>query len=241
MGATFSLSHLYRIWKRHEEAVKFGSKIPSLNPEDKNKRQRRTIMMTKKNRNVHGAFFAVMMAGAFLTACGGQKTVGETMTVQTEQHEASNVSSAPTANAVNTSMQETENLIGMPNPFTDNETLEEAEKNAGFSIEVPEQIRGIAAASFRNLGQELVEVIYYDGDQEIARIRKGTALDDISGVYTDYKDIRNEQIDGRQVTLKGHDGQYELAIWQQDGFTYSLSMEPGGSEAVFVEMIRSIQ
>ena len=43
------------------------------------------------------------------------------------------------------------------------------------------------------------------------------------------------------VTLKGDDGQYKLAIWQQDGFAYSLNYEPGGSEDVFVEMIQSVQ
>ena len=43
------------------------------------------------------------------------------------------------------------------------------------------------------------------------------------------------------VTLKGDEEQYKLAIWQQDGFAYSLSYEPGGSENVFVEMIQSVQ
>lgn len=76
---------------------------------------------------------------------------------------------------------EQEKPIGMPNPFTDHATLEAAEKEAGFSIQIPDQIQGVAASVFRNLSQELLEVIYYDqGEQEVARVRKGTGTEDIS-------------------------------------------------------------
>lgn len=57
-------------------------------------------------------------------------------------------------------------------------------------------------------------------------------------VYSDDKGITVNEV---SVTLKGDEGQYKLAIWQQDGFAYSLSYEPGGSENVFVEMIQSVQ
>ena len=57
-------------------------------------------------------------------------------------------------------------------------------------------------------------------------------------VYSDVKEITVNEV---SVTLKGDEGQYKLAIWQQDGFAYSLSYEPGGSENVFVEMIQSVQ
>ena len=76
---------------------------------------------------------------------------------------------------------EQEKPIGMPNPFTDHATLEAAEKEAGFSIQIPDQIQGVAASVFRNLSQELLEVIYYDqGEQEVVRVRKGTGTEDIS-------------------------------------------------------------
>lgn len=59
-----------------------------------------------------------------------------------------------------------------------------AEEDAGFKIQIPDEIRGVKAVAFRNLGTEMLEVIYYDGDAEVARVRKGTGTEDISGDYS---------------------------------------------------------
>lgn len=71
--------------------------------------------------------------------------------------------------------------------------------------------------------------------------RKARGTDDISGDYNVYSDVKEITVNEVSVTLKGDEGQYKLAIWQQDGFAYSLNYEPGGSEDVFVEMIQSVQ
>ena len=140
-------------------------------------------MLRKMNKRVCGVMLAAMMAAAVsVTACGGQGSTGETVTVQ-----------------------RSEDFVGMPNPFTDNATLVEAVDYAGFSIQVPDQISGVSATAFRNLGQEMLEVIYYNGEQEVARIRKGTGMEDISGDYTKNSDVKSEKICDRDVTLKGND------------------------------------
>ena len=197
-------------------------------------------MMRKMNKHVYGVIFAAMMAAASMTACGGQKTTGGTMAVQTEAHDASKVSEMPVpssmadqageqeTDAQETDTQEKGNLAGMPNPFTDNSTLEEAEKNAGFNIQVPDQVQGVSASAFRNLSKELLEVIYYNGDQEVARIRKGTGRDDISGDYVGYSEIKNEKIGDRDVTLKGNDGKVVLAIWKDGEYSYAVSVDEQG-------------
>lgn len=85
-------------------------------------------MLRKMNKRVCGVMLAAMMAAAVsVTACGGQGSTGETVTVQPS-----------------------EDFVGMPNPFTDNATLEEAEKYAAFpfrcrirSVEFPRQRSGI--------------------------------------------------------------------------------------------------
>lgn len=198
-------------------------------------------MMRKMNKNVYGIMMAAMMAvSVSVTACGGQGSTGETMTVQTQPHDDSKVSEMPVpssgadqAGVQETDTQETEaqengNLAGMPNPFTDNDTLEEAEKNAGFSIQVPEQVQGVSATAFRNLSQELLEVIYYNGDQEVARIRKGTGRDDISGDYRKYSEVNTEKIGDRNVTLKGNDGKVVLAVWKDGEYSYAVSVDQQG-------------
>lgn len=192
-------------------------------------------MMRKMNKGVYGVMMAAMMAAAVsVTACGGQKSTGETMTVQTQPHDDSKVSEMPVPssgedqiNAQGTT-QESQGLIGMPNPFTDNATLEEAEKNAGFSIQVPDKIGGVSATAFRNLSQEMLEVIYYNGNQEVARIRKSLDNKDSSGNYVGYSEIRNEKIGGLDVTLKGNDGKVVLAIWNDGAYSYSISVDEQG-------------
>lgn len=68
-------------------------------------------MLRKMNNRVCGVMLAAMMAAAVsATACGGQGSTGKTVTAQ-----------------------HPEDFVGMPNPFTDNATLEEAEEYAGFS------------------------------------------------------------------------------------------------------------
>lgn len=192
-------------------------------------------MMRKMNKRVYGAMMAAMMAAAVsVTACGGQKSTGETMSVQTEPHDDSRVSEMPVppSGADQAGVQETEQIpeesVGMPNPFTDNATLEEAEKNAGFSIQLPDQIGGVSATAFRNLGQEMLEVIYYNGEQEVARIRKSLDNKDNSGNYVGYAEIQNKKIGDRDVTLKGNDGKAVLAIWNDGAYSYSVSVDEQG-------------
>ena len=93
---------------------------------------------------------------------------------------------------------------------------------------------------YTNGWNEFAQIVYQGEDSEIL-FRKARGTDDISGDYNTYEDVKVVSIHHAEVTLKGESENYSLAIWQQDGFTYSLSMEPSGSEAVFVEMIRSIQ
>ena len=192
-------------------------------------------MRRKMNKRVYGVMMAAMMAATVsVTACGGQKSTGETMTVQTQPHDDSKVSEmpVPSSEADQAGVQETEQIpeesVGMPNPFTDNATLEEAEKNAGFSIQVPDKIGGVSAAAFRNLSQEMLEVIYYNGDQEVARIRKSLDNKDNSGNYVGYAEIQNKKISDRDVTLKGNDGKVVLAIWNDGAYSYSVSVDEQG-------------
>lgn len=192
-------------------------------------------MMRKMNKRVYGVMMAAMMAAAVsVTACGGQGSTGETMTVQTQPHDNSKVSEMPVPSSVadQAGVQEAgqipEESVGMPNPFTDNDTLEEAEKNAGFSIQVPDQVQGVSATAFRNLGQEMLEVIYYNGEQEVARIRKSQENADNSGNYVGYPEIKNEKIGGLDVSLKGNAGKVVLAIWSDGAYSYSISVDEQG-------------
>lgn len=121
------------------------------------------------------------------------------------------------------------------------DSAQELSQALGFSVtditDIPFEVKN---TEYTNGWNEFAQIVYQGEDSEIL-FRKARGTDDISGDYNTYEDVKVVSIHHAEVTLKGESENYSLAIWQQDGFTYSLSMEPSGSEAVFVEMIRSIQ
>ena len=163
-----------------------------------------------------------MMMVLSMTACAGKaetKSIGAEITVQETTAEEM------TTETVKADRGESEeSMIGMPNPYTDHGTLKEAEEDAGFKIQIPDEIRGVKAVAFRNLGTEMLEVIYYDGDAEVTRVRKGTGEDDISGDYNVYEIEEAADVTGTQVTLKGSADGYALAVWNEGGYAYAVSV-----------------
>ena len=190
-------------------------------------------MMRKMNKNVYGIMMATMMAASVsVTACGGQKSTGETM-VGFE---------APGA-------EESQNEAGgqagsmVENGMMEEDSLAELSKSIGFSVpEVKNIPFEVTSTVYTNGWNEFAQVEYQGESQDEAVLfRKARGTDDISGDYNTYSDVTEVTVNEVSVTLKGDEGQYNLAIWQQDGFAYSLNYEPGGSEDVFVEMIQSVQ
>lgn len=83
--------------------------------------------------------------------------------------------------------QEAPQTVAIGNPWSDWATLREAETAVGFLYGLPEEIpEAYAAAAFRTMNGELLEIIYRDGDSEI-RVRKQAGEgQDLSGDYTSY-------------------------------------------------------
>ena len=173
-----------------------------------------------------------MMMVLSMTACAGKaetKSIGAEITVQETAAEEMITETVKADRG-----ESEESMIGMPNPYTDHGTLKEAEEDAGFKIQIPDEIRGVKAVAFRNLGTEMLEVIYYDGDAEVARVRKGTGADDISGDYNVYEIEEAVDVTGTQVTLKGSADGYALAVWNEGGYALAVWNEGGYAYAVSV-------
>lgn len=162
------------------------------------------------------------------------------------------IAAETTSIGAETSVNETDQMAWMPNPFTDHTTLDDAQNSAGFSIKIPDEIQGVSANVFRTLGKEMIEVIYlkdYEakGDQttasaddnaskpsytEIARIRKcrydkSSVEDsaDISGDYNICSETSTATIGTREVTMKGDNGMVKTAIWTDGDYSYSISTD----------------
>ena len=129
------------------------------------------------------------------------------------------------------------------NGMVEVDSLAELSKSIGFSVPEVKCIPfEVTSTVYTNGWNEFAQVEYQGESQDEAVLfRKARGTDDISGDYNVYSDVKEITVNEVSVTLKGDEGQYKLAIWQQDGFAYSLNYEPGGSEDVFVEMIQSVQ
>lgn len=83
---------------------------------------------------------------------------------------------------------------------------------------------------------EFAQIDYTNGS-EIVSYRKIKGDEDISGDYNDYDDVKEITADGVSVTVKGNGGIYYVAVWQKDGYSYSISDYSGLSEQAFADMV----
>ena len=125
---------------------------------------------------------------------------------------------------------------GVPNPYEIVDTLDEASKIAGFTLEVPETYEDYKQQVIQAIENDMIEVIYLEEESgyEGLRIRKAKGTDDISGDYNEYKDVETVKVGDVEVTEKGSDGDIAVVIWN-DG-TYSYAIDAGeaklNSEAI---------
>ena len=123
--------------------------------------------------------------------------------------------------------------LTIPNPFVDTKTLEEAEKEAGFSIVLPEGTKPYDRKIYRAMKGQMIEVIYVDEDnREVYRIRKGKNMeDDISGIYFTHAVSDTLQSGSLKITVNGEEkDQWTAAVWTQeeeDGTKFSYSICSG--------------
>ena len=136
----------------------------------------------------------------------------------------------------------TSQITAIGNPWSDWETLKEAEDTVGFSFGLPEIIAdSYEAVAFRTLNGELIEVIYQDEDLEVrVRKQKGEGQD-ISGDYTDYETVTEGQFGDGLITTYHNSGDH--AVKQTiSAHEYSLSLTApngywGDSNADFLNAI----
>lgn len=118
------------------------------------------------------------------------------------------------------------------NPWTDAATLEQMVSATGISFEVPSSIEGNSLCSYRYM--EGLDEADYEGE---ITIRKGSGCEDVSGDYNEYP----FSLESDGVLLKGMtEGIYENAVWSADGYSYSITMNPGTENGFSEEVILGI-
>ena len=130
-------------------------------------------------------------------------------------------------------------------PWIDCANLDEAAQVAGFDIDAPKRIDGYPKTFIQAMENEMIQVFYSDKDLEdetsaAVLIRKGFG-DDISGDYNEYAENKTVEMHGISVNLSGNDGLIYKALWQQDGFAYSIGADKGIEEALVNDLVELVK
>ena len=120
------------------------------------------------------------------------------------------------------------------------DSLEELSEGIGFPVE---DIRVLplkdAEPYYLNIAGKVAHVMFKNDGQMIV-FRKSKGSEDNSGDYNNYTNIREVSAGGTAVTLKSADGNVSLALWEKDGFSYSMAFDPGIPEEDALKDISSI-
>ena len=85
------------------------------------------------------------------------------------------------------------------------------------------------------------EIIYQDAKgQDIAKVRKAKAIDDISGDYKQYANIEKLAVGKDIVIVEGDNRSFCTAIWHKKGYSYSITLQEGVSRRDIVAMVVNI-
>lgn len=132
-----------------------------------------------------------------------------------------------------------EEIVGMPNPFVEYKTVDEAQKVLPFSAVVPSNVKGYELENVSVMSNEMLQLIYKNGDKEFTyRVEKGS--DDISGDYNEYKDIKTVKVGDVEVKVRKSE-ETMSTIWTNGDLTFSLYSNGNLTEKDITDIISSIK
>ncbi|WP_079439433.1 hypothetical protein [Clostridium chromiireducens] len=117
-------------------------------------------------------------------------------------------------------------------------TLDEAEKALNLKVSPLKTLsKGFKMGNISVISNEIIQVDYNDGNNNII-FRAGKGIDNISGDYNVYQVNDTLKVNGLNVNLEGNKSEeYNLATWEKDGISYSISAENSIDEKTILGMI----
>lgn len=113
-------------------------------------------------------------------------------------------------------------------PYVEYNSVDELKENVNINAKIPDKIRNYKSYSYSVAFSNMAEIEYSNGSDNILyRLEKGEVAEDISGDYNNYENIKKLTVDNTEVTIKGNEDVYKVAVWYKNGVNYSLSSEQG--------------
>lgn len=119
-------------------------------------------------------------------------------------------------------------------------SIEELSEKTGVEIaELSEFPFRLQSAKYYAYWGELAQIEYLGEDGETVLYRKSKGEKDNSGDYNLYEVTAVVEMEDVNITLKGYGENYNLAIWQKDGYVSSLSFSEGMEKDKILPVIKS--
>ena len=129
----------------------------------------------------------------------------------------------------------------IPNPWQDFESLEEAVKAVGFDFVAPDTLAGCDKIAYQAIpDDQIVEVLYLNGEERQVSVRKAASSENISGVYTQFDQVEQVEVDGRSVTMSGDGETVSLTTWTDGDYSFSVYADNGLAQGDMAQLVSQI-
>lgn len=129
--------------------------------------------------------------------------------------------------------------VGIPTPFVECSTLDEAYNIAGIGFKLPESINGYDIGSILAYYYGMIEVIYENENGETIELRKALGSGDISGDYREYENIEMINYQGYDIIVKSNKDKIYLGIIEGETYSYSFIISEGISKSELLKLVKS--
>ena len=120
------------------------------------------------------------------------------------------------------------------------DTIDELSEAVGFPVDnittLPFEATEITYTAYWG---ELAAVSYMNGEKKLT-YRKSLGGEDNSGDYNTYEVESQIDIRNTAVTVKGNNGKYNLAVWNNSQYSYSIFISDGISKEDLINLVEEI-
>ena len=138
---------------------------------------------------------------------------------------------------------EDSNNTQLSNPFKEYELLSELSKAVGFNVlEIRAIPFNLNEKTYSGTEDGLAQISYNIGGDKKLLFRQSKGSGDNSGDYNEYKNSKLVNYKDLEITLKGNDYEkYNLAIWEVDGYSFSIRTDEALNESYIFDIIDSLK
>lgn len=138
------------------------------------------------------------------------------------------VTALPHGNELGSASSSADSMVGTAAPTQEFSSAAELSAAAGFSVPEPQNLPfEVQTTTYTLIWGEIAQVKQTGAEGQCIIFRISKDNEDNSGDYTIYKAEQYLSRNGIDITLKGSEDGFHLAVWQADGFSYSVNSSVG--------------